>query len=338
MKKIEYYPLASVCGVPCVSISMNISHGQNTTALLHLELDRLLVQAKFLLLEKFGKTHTSHIIEKLESLSKELSFDSDLKNVTIFVSETVREVIWSVWTPPCNKVTVMDRFDLRPLIAAYKSFEAYVIVVLSPQKVKLLHACDDKVLHEIKAGIFPITDGLDLLSKHFTPSNSGEEVRVRDFYSGLDNGLIKIYNSAGMRYVIASSQLHYDRFIDTARFRSIYAAHIPLTNDKTNHTMASLAWEALLRLHAVEDAKRISRMKELIAQGKAITDYDEIVKAAKAGKGDLLLLSNMEMSEQDEATCLLVWNVIHHKGRVLLVDEEQLQTVGGIEIAMRLRL
>ncbi|KGO95084.1 hypothetical protein Q766_02985 [Flavobacterium subsaxonicum WB 4.1-42 = DSM 21790] len=337
MKNINLHTIIHATTAPCITISMNTPLCQADDTKLKVELESLLDQAKYLVLEKFNKMPLNAILEKINTLYQDIDLNSTSKSITIYLSENIKSVVKSIWPVAHNTVQVSDKFDLRPLIPIITNFKEYHILVLSRQGVKLLYARNDQVINEVKDKTFPVLEGAAYFAPGFQPLDESSQHHLDEFLNNLDKALIELYNSTGLHYVIISTATNYDRFIKAARFKSIYCAYVPLSGDHTHHTLAASAWNALLLLQKQKKESRIELMKGLIKNGRAITAKREILNAARNGKGDLLVINKDAAFNGDEegACCEMVWNVINKKGDVILADQNEMQSIGNMALKLK---
>lgn len=337
MKKRIFNPVAFVRSAPCITITMNTPGYQSDNSRFLTELDRLTDQARFLVLEKYSTIPVTPILKKLNALSGQISFEDHLKSLTIYVSESTTEVLFSIWPVAHNRVQVSDRFDIRPVVAVSNNTQDYNILLLSHKEVKLLRAINDRVLNEIKQNIFPITKGLKYLVPHFKSRNAGQEKKLHDFFSNIDSELIRLYNSSGVRYIVAASGDNYERFCGAARFASLYMGHIPLSNDLTYKNLAAEAYTIIQRLQKKQRLAQVRIMEEFIAKGQALTGYREIARAAREGRGDLLIVNDYAKlpDEDEDLVCEAVWDVVSRHGEVTLAEQDEAGTIGVMALKLK---
>ena len=99
----------------------------------------------------------------------------------------------------------------------------------------------------------------------------------------------------------------------------------------------------------------ISEMKEAVSQGKVFTDLQEIYRAAKEGRGDLLITHNcfcqavkmndefsFELTDEvnqtdviDDITSNIAWEVISKKGRAIFTTQQEIKDLGEIVLKVR---
>ena len=55
--------------------------------------------------------------------------------------------------------------------------------------------------------------------------------------------------------------------------------------------IVSQAWDIIKGLQRIRKTEAIGEMKEAVSQGKVLTELQEIYRAAKEGRGDLLIVN-----------------------------------------------
>ena len=102
-------------------------------------------------------------------------------------------------------------------------------------------------------------------------------------------------------------------------------------------------------------AEDIKELQEGVNKGNVITDLSEIYRAAKEGRGDLLIVNdNFHQAVRitgefsldlvtdvtlpgviDDITSDIAWEVISKKGRAIFTTQEELKTLGDIALKVR---
>lgn len=331
MRTTNLNSVASYTGRPCITISMNTDLQANKPDYRHTELSRLADQAKFLVQEKAGVAEGSDILQKLETLPNEIPLDQQGGSISVFLSEGVREILYSPWPVPQNHVQVAEHFDLRPMVEAGNNHCEYEILVLHHKSIRLLHGINDKITGEVRDGIFPLT-----------PAQEGEKDKNAELagqqalFDRLDKELIARFNKTKVRYVVAAGREVYSSFMAKARFQSLYPAHITYTSGLSQHTMAAAAWAELMEVNDKHRRQMVEMVVRLAGQGQAVTALPEILSAARDGRGDVLVVDKgAQLTDEQEALyCDIIWHIIRHKGKVLMADASELGPLGPIALKL----
>jgi hypothetical protein len=119
--------------------------------------------------------------------------------------------------------------------------------------------------------------------------------------------------------------------------------------------MAAQAWEIMQEEQVIREMAAIEEMKEAAGHSKAITDLRSIFIAAKAGRGDLLIVSGkysqaVKMTTEvtfklvddaaqpdviDDITSVIAREVLSKKGRVVFTDLDEFTELGDIILKTR---
>lgn len=335
MRPANLNTVASYTGRPCITISMNAELQANKPDYRSTELSRLADQAKFLVQEKANVPEGSELLKKLETLPKEIPLDQEGGSISVFLSDGVREILYSPWPVPQNHVQVAEHFDLRPMIEASNNRCEYELLVLNPKGIRLLHGINDKITGEVKDSHFPITSGLEGFSRH--GKNKDDALAGHQaLFDRLDKELIARFNKTKVRYVIAAKDAMYNRYMANARFQSLYPAHIAYRGSLSQHAMAAAAWAELLVITDKRRRQMVEMVARLAMHGQAVTSLPAILDAARNGKGDVLVIDKGAQltEEQEELFCDIIWHVIRHKGKVLLAEAAEMVPLGSIALKL----
>lgn len=355
--KSQLERIASEINNPCVSISLNThrTHPDNIPDVI--ELKKLLKEAEERVIAEFGKRPVKELLEKIDTLADEIDSNYNLDSLHIFISNTTKEIIKSPWPIQENAVHISDRFSIKPLIKLLNRIESYLILLLSQSGVKLLHAINDGIVEEIKNADFPFSKNLHYLTHHDKLSD-GKQVdkMVREFLNTVDKAVVKVNNDTDMNCVVICTEDNYSRLMQVADKPSIYYGHVHINyNDVANKTIAAEAWKIVNSLQKQSRKDAIIEMQEAVGQGNIITDLSDIYRAAKEGRGDLLITHNdfqqsVKMTGEltfdlvddatqtdviDDISSEIAWEVISKKGRAIFTSQEEIKSFGDIALKVR---
>jgi hypothetical protein len=137
---------------------------------------------------------------------------------------------------------------------------------------------------------------------------------------------------------------------------SIYCGYSSINyNDTANHTIVADAWRIVKVLQKQSRADAIKEMLEAVGQDKVITGLSDIFRAAKEGRGDLLIAHDdfhqaVKMTGEfsfdlvndvtlpgviDDITNDIAWEVISKKGRAIFTNQEEIKSLGNIALKVR---
>jgi len=357
MKKDKLEKLASEKNYPCVTISLNTFRKYPENQNDSIKLKNLLIEAKERVINEFGKYPVNELLQKIDTIEKEIDFDFNLDSLHIFLSNSTKEIVRSTWPTMQNAVHVSESFAVKPLIKVFNRTVEYMILKLTKSEVRLLLAINDGVVGEIKNDDFPFENSVDDSTDTETITNGKQaENQTREFFNKIDKALVRVSNKTDMKCVVISTDDNYNRLIKVADKPSVYLGWTNINYNYTAiHSIASDAWQIVNVEQKKGRAEDIKEMQAAVGKSNVITDLSEIYRAAKEGRGDLLIVNdNFHQAVRvtgefsldlvtdvtlpgviDDITSDIAWNVISKKGRAIFTTQEELKTLGDIALKVR---
>ena len=122
-----------------------------------------------------------------------------------------------------------------------------------------------------------------------------------------------------------------------------------------NSSVAKDAWQIVRMLQEKAKAENVREMQEAVGNGMVITELSEIYRAAKEGRGDLLLVNDdfhqaVRVTDEfaldlvtdvtlpgviDDISSEIAWEVISKKGRAIFTTLDELKIFGDIALKVR---
>lgn len=355
--KEQLQKLATEKNAPCVTISLNThrTHPDNAQDIILLK--NLLKEAEERVINEFGKRPAVQLLEKIETVSKEIDVNYNLDSLHIFLSNDTQEIVKSAWETSNNSVHISDSFAIRPLIKNYNRSESYLVMLLSQSGVQLFEAINGDIIKEIKNDDFPFSE-----NRHYTThSDKGSDAKhvddlVREFLNKVDKALVKVNNETELKCVVIATEDNYSRLQQVADKASVYLGNVSIDyNNVASHHIAKQSWELVKELQKQRRTEAIGEMQEAVAQGKVLTDLQEIHQAALDGRAELLIV-HQDFSQAvvmknertfdlvdspaaphaiDDVTSLIAWEVISKKGRVIFTSQDEIKDLGNIVLKTR---
>jgi hypothetical protein len=356
MKKDKLEKLASEKNSPCVTISMNThrTYPENQKDIVLLK--TLLSEAKERVIKEFGKRPVNDLLEKLDQIEMEIDVNNNLDSLHIFLSNSTKEIIKSTWPAVQNGVYVSESFAVKPLIKAFNRSVEYLILILNKSEVRLLMAMNDGIVGEIKNDDFPfVKDVQDLTESDVTNGKQAENI-AREFFNKIDKALVRVNNKTDMKCVVISTDDNYNRLLKVADKPSVYLGWTNINyNNTINHSIAKDAWLVVNVQQKKARAEDIKEMQEAVGKSNVVTELSEIYRAAKEGRGELLIVNdNFHQAVRvtgefsldlvtdvtlpgviDDIVSDIAWNVISKKGRAIFTTQDELKTLGDIALKVR---
>ena len=357
MKKEKLETLANEKNYPCVTISMNTSRTYPDNQKDTIVLKTLLEEAKERVMKEFGKRPVIELIEKMNLIESEIDVNYNLDSLHIFLSNSTKEIVRSTWPTSSNMAHVSENFAVKPLIKVFNRTEEYLILMLTQSDVRLLMAVNDGIVGEIKNDDFPfINDAHELADTEAVSDAKQTENQKREFFNKIDKALVRGTNNTDMKCVVIGTNDNYNRLLKVADKPSVYLGWAKMNQNNTaKHSIASDAWPVMKIKQEKFRAEAVKEMQDAVGKGNVITELSEIYRAAKEGRGDLLIVSDdfhkaVRVTDEfsldlvtdvtldgviDDITSEIAWDVISKKGRTIFTTKDEIKSLG--EIALKVR-
>jgi len=320
-------------------------------------LKNLVKEAEERVIAEFGKRPVTSLLEKLESISAEIDVNYNLDSLHIFLSNDTKEIVKSSWNTSNEGVHISDSFAVRSIIKSFNRSETYLLMLLSQSGVQLYEALNDEIITEIRNDDFPFSE-----NRHYnTHSDKGSDPKhlddlVREFLNKVDKALVKVHNETDLNCVVICTEDNYSRLQQVADKPSVYLGYTAIDyNNTATHQIAKQSWETIQGLQHQRRTNAILEMKEAVAQGKVLTDLQEIYQASIDGRGELLIV-HQDFSQAvlikdertfdiiddattpnaiDDITSNIAWEVISKKGKVFFTTQNEIKDLGKIVLKTR---
>ncbi len=355
--KEQLQKLATEKNSPCVTISLNTHRTHPDNEQDKISLKNLLKEAEEKVITEFGKREVAHLLDNIEKVGKEVDINYNLDSLHIFLSNDTKEIIRSSWPTSNQAVNISSSFATRSIIKAYNRSENYLVMLLSQSGVQLYEAVNDSIIQEVRNDDFPFSE-----NRHYnTHSDKGSDSKhlddfVREFLNKVDKALVKVNLETELKCVIIATEDNWSRLQQVADKPSVYLgyANIDYNNVKT-HQIVKQSWELVKEQQKNRRTEAISQMRESVANGKVLTDLQEIYQAAIDGRGEVLIVHEdfsqpVIMKDErtfsliddvtvenaiDDITSNIAWEVLSKKGSVYFTSQEEIEDLGKIVLKTR---
>lgn len=349
--------LARETTAPCVTISLNThrSHPENETD--RITLKNMLVKVEEEVIQNYGKRPVAGLLENIASIEKEIDINHNLDSIHIFLSNTTKEYIKSIWPVPQDEFHISGSFAIRPLIKAANRTANYYILALSSGGVHLFEALNEHIEKEVKNDDFPFKSNPHYITHSDKASDPKQlDNMTREFFNKVDKAVVRVINLKEMPVVVISTDSNFDFLGQVADKPKIYVGHTPINyNEVTPHKFGADAWEVIKQIQHGNRTAAIDELKHAVSQGLVVTDLQEIYQAALDGKGELLVVNqdtSIPVVMTSERTFNLTdivdgpnldkdvissisWNVMSQRGKVVYTNQEELKELGKIALKLR---
>lgn len=342
---------------PCVSISLNThkTHPENLKDSVLFK--NLAHEAEKRILETYEKRSVGDLLNNLSAISEAIDHNYNLESLHVFVSNHTKEFFRSSWPVHENNVHISSSFSIRPLITEMDRSQNYMILLLSQGGVHLYLAHNNTIAEEIRNDDFPFKESRYFITYSDKASDPKQvDNMTKEFFNRVDKAVVKVYNEKNLNVVVVCTPENYSLLGQVADVPKIYVGFSPVNyNNITSHHLAEQSWEVIKKMHFERRSTAIEELKESIAQGRVLTDLNEIFQASINGQGELLIV-NHEFSQPvqmtgeqsfelvqdsklpgiiDDITSIIAWEVLSKKGRVVFTGQEQLNELGKIALKLR---
>lgn len=349
--------LANEKNTPCVTLTMNThrTHPDNLKDTLLLK--NLVKEAESRIISQFGKRPVLDLLSKLTSIEGKIDPNYNLDSLHVYLSNDTEEIIRSPYPSTADSVHIGEAFFVRPLIKMLSRQEQYLILLLSQSGVQLYDATNDKISAEIKNEHFPIPE--NRLYNTFPDKGSDPkhlDDLVREFLNRVDKALVAFQKQSGLACVVICTGDNYSRLLQVADNPGMYIGHAAVNyNDTSMDTLAKQAWEIVRTKQQQHIMDQVSALKEIVSEGKVLTDLQEIYQAAQDGRGDVLFI-HQDFSQPvmmkdartfelitdpkqegavEDITSAIASEVLGKKGRVIFTSNDEIKELGDIVLRVR---
>ncbi|MCU0412918.1 MAG: hypothetical protein MUE91_00745 [Ignavibacteriaceae bacterium] len=357
MRKEIIEELALENSNPCVTISLNTHRTKPDNKKDRILLKNLCKQAESRLITEFGIKLIAPLLAKLDKVSDEIDISLNLDSLHIFLSNKTKEIIKSSWPVKANTVHIANSFALRPLIYALNRTEEYLILLLSQSGVHLYRALNDSITEEVKNSNFPFSQNIHFHTDSLKISDpKAVDNMVREFLNKVDKAIGKVNRQTGLYCIAICTEDNFSRLMQVADNPALYMRFANINyNNTANHFISAQAWALVKKMQGEKMSEAVKEIRDAAAVGNVYTDLQEIYRAVKEGRGDLLITDHnyyqavkmkgefsFELIQDvtipgviDDIISNISWEIISKNGRVLFTENEDLKELGNIVLKVR---
>jgi hypothetical protein len=330
---------------PCVSLGLNThrTHPENTKD--NILLKNLLQEARIKLAEAYDKVVYKDLLIKMEELESEIDHQKNLESLHIYLSNEHLELFRSTWPIEESFVFVGDEFALNGLIQFYSESESYYILPISQGGTKLYKAENNNQLEEIRNDDFPFDENPFYTTNSDKSSDSNlVDKLLLEYLNGIDKAVQRIYNTSGIKTVVISTKDLYTKLIQISDNPTVYYNFTAVDyNHLQKDDLLDKSWQVILIDKRKNIDLLIQEIEQAVPTGNVYTEVHDIVKAAKEGRADLLVIEKGfryqdkfdDEELQNEINNHLALDVLKHQGKVYFAEPEQMHDFGQIVLKAR---
>jgi hypothetical protein len=279
----------NVTGEVCVSVILNTHRTRPDNQQDIILLKNLVKEAEERLLNEYDKRYIEPVIKNLNSIVAGIDHNHNLESLILFASHDFADYT-RLPVDVKDRVVIDESFATRDLVRAMHQESAYYILVLSRQNARLIEAFNDKVVEEID-GKFPIKNSLYTTDKLKLSMVDGQDNMIEEFFNRVDKTVWEVTKDHTLPIVLATESRNFDHYFKVSDRKDLILGHINRgrDDDKAHHIVAE-AWTLVLDLIKTRNEARMSDLRSAVTSGKFVSDYNDILKAIREGRGKTLFV------------------------------------------------
>lgn len=331
-----------------------------------IKLDQLIKKAEQIGNENYGAELTAKLVKQAKEFQKDADFQEiGGNNLVLYI--TPEETYYYLLTRPIeNGVTVSERPNLSAVIENFQYVTTYHLLVLSREKMRLFVGQQERLTEvDMSSDADAPVDVATALGEEYTQTSMNAEGSV--FHGQSDASAekeidLENYFRIVDKYIYEnySKNTHYPLVLfalteNVAEFRRIsknkYLSDYPIEASPVQLSDNDIQERAAKQVNYVAEVRHselMERFKETTPQFKLESQYNDLAFSSLQGRIDYLLIQKgLEVtgtiddegqyvpSPKDDYLSRLIWNTLHAKGKVYLLDADKMPE--GIQIAAVLR-
>lgn len=353
---------------PCVSVIIPKPGTSANSTVDKLEVKKALRKAKELVLTKYGDdAQGAELINRLMELSETIDYSHINEGLGFFVSPKVSCLIEFPFLVK-ERVIINNNFEIRDVLYLEETMINYYVLLVNEKEIKLFKGCGD-TLYMIKDENFPmkLVDDYEythtsLGSSHGYALKSSEKdksiVKEQRFMANIKHADQKLpaYILENIPLIISGDSKDLGYFKKVSVHNHHVAGKIAGNYVHENvQTLGRFSFEKIKEFLKSEEEKMLERLNDSIGKKLAATGIIDVWKAAKEGKGLILLVEKDfslpvtagketpsffsaefgELKMNDDAIDDIVETVIEKKGKVVIFENGKLDRFDGIAMILR---
>lgn len=360
MNKYDLKELIAIDGYPALSILIPTHRTHPDNQQDPIRVRNLVEQASDLLLDRAPRRDASLLLEKLEQVIAKIDYRYVLDGLAIFVHKDYAGVFYLPF-PVQERVVLDQRFAIRDLVFALNRSPRYWVLVLSEKPTRLYqgHRGD---LDEITDGEFPMAH-LGPGGAESLPGGYGIRRSVirdeydRKFFRHVDEALTQYVVADPLPLVLVGVDRNIAFFMEVSTNKNHVVSTLQGSHDATPvPDLAGLVWPLVEAELARKRQDALQELESAISQRKFASGISSVWRAAKEGRGALLLveqnfhlpaevdesgfvLTPVENPEPDgkimDAVDELIEIVLLQQGRVVFMDDGSLDNHDRVAMVLR---
>ncbi len=277
----------------CVTIILNTHRTAPDNQKEVITLKNLIKEAGDRLHETLDKKEAEKILESLTKVEASIDHSHNLDSLILFVNvaENIAEYI-RMPVPVTDRVVIGDTFATRDLLRAVHLKSSYYVLVLSQQKVRLLQAMNDELVHEFTE-VFPLENKGFKTNPGLESTFAARQTNLtNEFFNLVDKEVNKVRKENALPVLICTDEANFHEYLKIADEKeSIF--EMSLNGNKLEEKAGIIVKEAWPMIKAEIEKQNNSRKQELdqaVGTGRFLSDVNEISNAIKEGRVQTLFV------------------------------------------------
>ena len=360
MNRQEVKLLQQINGYPAVTITLPTHRTSPENRQDPIRVKNLVEQASKRLLEEFSKREIAPLLDRLEKLAEDIDYRYTLKGLALFANRDFSRAVQLPFTLKEN-VNVGETFVTRDLVYALNRTPRYWTLVLSEKPTRLYEGTRDTLI-EVQEGGFPIIHegpgGEQSLPGGFgIEKTTDRDEYHRKFFRQIDAALKPFLADDPLPLIVVGVNRFLAFFNAVTDHKDAILATLQGSHDKTSPSeLAKLVWPLVKDALAEQRQTVFSELDKAVGERKVASTINGVWRLANEGRGYLLLVeedfhfparvdeTGRQLTPADDATAPdviddavddLIETVLSKQGRVVFVENGQLETHQRIALILR---
>jgi hypothetical protein len=360
MNRQEVKLLQQIKSYPSVTITLPTHRTSPENQQDPIRVKNLVEQATKRLREEFNKREIAPLLDRLEQLADGINYGYTLNGLALFANRDFSRAVQLPFTLREN-VIVGETFLTRDLVYAMNRTPRYWTLVLSEKPTRLFECIRDTLI-EVQEGGFPIIHegpgGEQSLPGGFgIEKTTDRDEYHRKFFRQIDAALKPFLVDDPLPLVVVGVDRFLAFFNEVTDHKASIATTLQGSHDKTSPSeLAKLVWPLVKDALAEQRQKVFLELDKAVGERKVASTIGEVWRLASEGRGYLLLVekdfhfparvdeTGQYITPTDDATAPgviddavdeIIETVLSKQGRVVFVENGQLETHQRIALILR---
>lgn len=274
----------------CITIILNTHRTKPDNKRDPILLKNLAKEAEERLLNDYDKRFARNLVEKMNKLVDSIDHQFNLESMALFISEGFAEYVRMPIAVE-DRVTIDSTFATRDIVRAIHQQEAYYVLVLSRDVVRLIEASNDKVAQEVGKP-FPFDKkGLYTTDKLQMTMNQGSDNLIEEFFNRVDKAFHTVWEKNPLPVLVCTEERNLHHYLKVADKKHLVIGHLNKNRlDEKAHHIIPEAWPIVHEANIERNNQRIAELKTAVGTGKFLSDFNHIWQAIHGGRGQTLFV------------------------------------------------